>query len=455
MSETTRELAAFATQLRYADLPGQVTAEAARAFLNWVGCVLGGCDDPAVRIAVADVTDQGGHPQASAIGHGLRTNLANAAFINCLSSTVLSFDDTHLATVTHPTGPVAAAIFALAEKQAVAGEDFVTALAVGMEIECRLSNVLLLPPARAEIGWFITGITGPVGAAAALGRLLNLDEARMRAALGLAAAQAAGIRATHGSMAAFLVPAHAARIGVGAALLAARGMPCMDNVLEGPKGFVDVFGKGGNLELAVDGLGRRFEFLSNAYKPYPSGIVAQPVTDACLEIANRMPPAAAIADVSLRVHPLALELTGRRGPRNPVEAQLSLFHWSAAALLQRAAGAAQLRQECIDDPEIAELRSRIRAAADPAMQRDEAAAEVTLGDGTVLRSHVAHARGSMARPMTDDELDAKFRAQAGLRLPEAAQEELLHLCRDVARLRNVGADIATPLHAFQIHEVQS
>ena len=124
--------------------------------------------------------------------------MASAAFVNCLSSTVLSFDDTHLATVTHPTGPVAAALFAFAEKRAVSGEDFFTALALGIEIECRMSNVLLLPPARENLGLFVTGITGPIGAAAALGRLLQLDERRMSAAIGLAAAQAAGIRGRTG-----------------------------------------------------------------------------------------------------------------------------------------------------------------------------------------------------------------------------------------------------------------
>lgn len=445
MTAITRDLAAFAAHARYEALPEPVRAEGARAFLNWMGCALGGCDDPAVRIAVAQAADDGGAPQSTVIGHGLKTNVAGAAFVNCLSSTVLSFDDTHLATVTHPTGPVAAAIFALAQKQAVTGEDFVTALVIGMEVECRLSNVLLLPPARAEIGWFITGVTGPIGAAAAVGRLLRLDEQRMRAALGLAAAQAAGIRGTHGSMSAFFVPAHAARSGVSAALLAARGLTGMDNTLEARKGFVDVFGKGGNPGLAVEGLGRDFEFLANAYKPYPSGIVVHPATDACLDIAQRLAPTARIGEVTLRVHPLALELCDRRQPKDPVEAQISLFHWAAATLLQRCAGIAQLRQECIADPAVAALRSRIHAVADPRLARDEAVADVTLTDGSRLYSHVPHARGSVARPMTDEELDAKFTAQASLRLPQAAQDKLRRQCRDVARLASVGPEIAATL----------
>lgn len=438
----TRELAAFATHARFDALPADVTVEAARAFLNWMGCTLGGCRDPAVDIAVATVTDAGSSPQASLIGRDCRADIASAAFVNCLSSTVLSFDDTHIATVTHPTGPVAAAIFAFSEHNTVSGEDFVTALALGIEIECRMSNVLLLPPARAQVGWFITGITGPIGTAAALGRLMKLDETKMRAAIGLASAQAAGFRGTHGAMSAFMVPPHAARGGVSGAMLASKGFACTDDILEAPKGFVDVFGSGGDLNRAVEGLGSDFELFANAYKPYPSGIVVQAAIDCCLEITQQLPQDAAVASVALTVHPMALELCSRRNPANPVEAQISLFHWAAATLLQRSAGLAQLRQDCIDDPEVVELRARVTAVADPTLNRDEAIAVLTLRNGASIRSHVPHARGSIARPMTDAELDAKFQAQAGTVLSNDASGRLLRLCRNVATLGDVGNEVA-------------
>jgi 2-methylcitrate dehydratase PrpD len=438
----TRELAAYAAHARFDAVPGEVQVEGARAFINWMGCVLGGCHDPAVDMAAATVAEAGGHPQASLIGRGQRADVASAAFVNCLSSTVLSFDDTHLATVTHPTGPVAAALFALSEKLGVSGEDFVTALVIGIEIECRLSNVILLPPAQANIGLFVTGISGPIGSAVALGRLLGLDEPRMRSAIGLAAAQCSGIRGTHGAMGAFVIPAHAARSGVSAAMLASKGLTGTDDVLERPKGFVDVYGRGGDLDRAVDGLGERFELFANAYKPYPSGIVVQAAIDACLDIAHRLPDRAELATVALTVHPLALDLCGRRHPANPVEAQISLFHWAAACLLQRSAGLAQLEQRCIDDAAVSTLRARIVATPDASLGRDEAIAEVKLANGTCLRLHVEHARGSMDRPMTDTELDAKFSAQARTVLSSDASDRLLQLCRNVAALRDVGTDIA-------------
>jgi 2-methylcitrate dehydratase PrpD len=441
----TLDLARFATQVTYASLPKRVKVEAVRAFLNWMGCVLGGCRDPAVEVAVAELADRGGKPQSSLIGHGTRSDVASAAFVNCLSSTVLSFDDTHLETVTHPTGPVAAALFALAEKQPIVGEEFLAALAVGIEIECRISNALLRKPAQANLGFFVTGLSGPIGAAAAIGNLLEFDEQQMASAMGLAAAQSSGFRATHGSMAAFFIPAHAARGGVSAAMLASKGFTCTNNVLESARGFVDVFGRGGDLDHATRGLGEHFELLANAYKPYPSGIVVHPAIDACLEIAEQLEVKGNIEAVHLKVHPLALELTGRRDPATPVEAQISLFHWASACLIQRAAGIAQLRQDCIDDPAVVALRAHIVAAADSTLQRDEAIAEVTLANGRVLRSHVAHARGSVARPMADDELDRKFESQAATVLSAKARTRLLQLCRNLAEVKSVGAELGAVL----------
>jgi 2-methylcitrate dehydratase PrpD len=440
--EVTRELAAFAAKAHYDGWPGRVAGESARAFLNWMGCVLGGCREPAVERAAAAAVELGGGPQATAIGRGVRTDVATAAFLNCLSSSVLAFDDTHLATVTHPTGPVAATLFACSEGERVSGEEFMNALILGIEIECRMSNVLLRPPAQSHVGFYATGLTGPIGAAIAVGRLLRLDERGLMSAVGLAATQAAGFRATHGSMAGSFVPAAAARAGLFAARLAAKGFDCSAHALEAPGGFVDVFSTDADPALALDRLGHDFEILNNAYKPYPCGIVIHPAIDACLELAHRMEQGRAVTGVRLVVHPLALHLGGRRDPATPHEAQVSLFHWAAAALARGAAGLAESRQACIDDPGVAEWKRRIDVAPDQSLQRDEAIAEAILADGARLRAHVGHARGSLDRPMTDDELDSKFRMQAAAVLPAGSTETLLRRCREAASLRDVGTEIA-------------
>ena len=443
----TRELAGYAAQSRWSALPDNVRAEAARAFTNWMGCVLGGCSQPAVELAAATVAELGGAAQASIVGHEARTDVASAAFVNCISSSILAFDDAHLATVTHPSGPVGAALFAFSQKQPVSGEDFLNAFALGIELTCRVSNLLVLPPSKMNVGFYVTGLSGPIGVAAAIGNLLGLDEQRMNAAIGLGASQSSGFRATHGTMTAHFRPGHAARCGVLAAMLAAKGFTSDDHALEADNGFVDVFAADADLGRAVDGLGSHFELLSNAYKPYPCGIVIHPTLDACMEVRRQFTPDTRIADVTLRVHPLAIKLTGVRTPATPLESHVSLYHWAAAALLRGSAGIAEMEQDCIDDPAVAALRARIQAVPDAAIGRDQSIVEVTLADGRSLRAHVLTTRGSAARPMTDDELDDKFRSQAGLRLPPHRVDELLRLCRGVASLRDVGREIAAVLHA--------
>lgn len=437
----TRELARYAVQSRFAALPEHVRAEAARAFMNWMGCALGGSREQAVTIAAAAVAELGGAAQASIMGRQQRTDVASAAFVNCIASSVLAFDDAHLATVTHPSGPVGAALLAFSETRAVPGEDFLNAFALGIEITCRLSNMLVLPPAQFNVGFYVTGLTAPIGVACALGNLLGLDEQRMNWAIGLAASQASGFRATHGTMTAHFRPGHAARCGVWAALLAAKGFAGDDHSLEADKGFVDVFASPqASLERAVEGLGQQHELLTNAYKPYPCGIVIHPTLDACLEVRQQCD--GRFERVVLRVHPLAISLCGVREPADTLECHVSLYHWAAAALVRGAAGVPEMQQSCIDNAEVAALRARIEAVADATIARDQAIVEVTLAGGRTLRPHVTQTRGSLKRPMTDAELDAKFRAQALLVLPPAEVDELLRRCRGVATLRDVGREVA-------------
>lgn len=439
----TRELAALAVTSRHSSLPSVVQAEAARAFLNWVGCTLGGCREPAVLAALRADAALGGSGPATVLGHARRSDLTGAAFLNCLSSAILAFDDTHLATVTHPSGPVAAALLAYAEAHPVSGEEFANALVLGIEIQCRLSNLLLLPPARANLGWYITGLSGPVGAAAAVGRVMGLDVEHMTWALGLAASQASGFRSTHGSMAGAVIPAHAARCGLSAALLAAEGFTCTATTLEGNAGYVEVFGPGADVSQALAGFGEHFEMMANAYKPYPCGIVIHAAVDACLDLAAQL-QGRAVERVTLRLPPLSLKLADRPQPRDVFEAIVSLQHWAAATLIHGRAGVAEGGPECVAAPEVVALCARVQLLADESLARDAAEAEVLLADGTVLHAQVAHARGSSARPLTDDELDAKFAAQARRRLDEADIAQLRALCWNLATLPDVGRCL-TPL----------
>jgi 2-methylcitrate dehydratase PrpD len=362
------------------------------------------------------------------LGREERLHPADAALVNCLASAADTFDDTHLTTITHPTGPVAAVILALADTHRISGQDLLAALAIGIEIECRISAAITAPGVGASQGWYMTGISGGVGAAAAAARILHASHDEIVSAIGLATSQAGGLRATHGSMAIAFVPGFAARNGITAACLAVSGFRCGDLMIEGKNGLFPVLAPAAVPEAIVRGLGSHFEILGNAYKPYPCGIVIHPSIDACLDIARRCPSADKIERVELGVHADALALCWRKLPTSVLEAQVSLFHWAAAALVRRAAGIAEGNAEAVADPAIRAIQEAIQAKVDPALASGQAYAEVWLKDGTKLRAEIVHASGSLERPMTDEQLADKFRSLACYRLNEDQTEKLLQAC---------------------------
>ncbi|MEK1930424.1 MAG: MmgE/PrpD family protein [Pararhizobium sp.] len=446
MRPITQEISAYAANSSWEALPQTIRTEASRAFLNWFGCALGGSGEDMVKKAWTAVAVTAGGAQSSIIGRRARTDMVSAAFLNCLSSSALAFDDTHLATVTHPTGPVAATLFAYAQTVPLTGKELLNALALGIELQCRMSNVLLMPPARANMSLYITGVTGPIGAAAAMGRLLGFDERRMRWAIGHAATQGAGFRATHGAMSGLVVPAYAARAGMFAVQLAAAGVECVENVLEAPMGFVEIHSTAANLGYATRGLGEQFELLANAYKPYPSGIVVHPVIDACREVAMQIGDAGErVETLRLDVHPLTITLANRRHPQDALEAMVSIHHWAAAVFVRGAAGIAELRRDAIDDPAMAAFRERVTAIADPELERDQARAEVVLSSGRSITCFVEHARGSTSRPMSDEDLDRKFLDQSEMVFNVEKSQRLLTLLRELAAQPDIGATISAVL----------
>jgi MmgE/PrpD N-terminal domain len=192
----THILARYAATAPIEQIPDAVRKEATRTLLNWVGCAVGGSQEGAPRHAVAALQPFSGPAQASLFGRKERLDVPRAALVNGISSHVLDYDDTHLKTIIHPAGPVASEVLAWAEYRPVSGAELMNALVLGCEIECRMGNAVF--PEHYAMGWHITGSTGVFGAAAAIGRLLRLDEQHMAWALGLAASQPVGLKVQFG-----------------------------------------------------------------------------------------------------------------------------------------------------------------------------------------------------------------------------------------------------------------
>lgn len=445
MAETrlplTALIADYAVSTRADALPEEVRHEAVRALLNWVGVAVGGSREPAVQIAAARVADLGAAPRSSVIGQGLKTDPTSAAFVNCLAAAVLAYDDAYLPSVAHPSGPAVAAVLALAEDRKITGPEAINAIALAIEIQCRLANMLSLPPSGFHASFYVNGFSGPVGVACGVGRLIGLDAQRMGWAIGLAASMVSGFRGTHGTMTAHFRPGHAARVGVEAALLAEKGFDCTPDTLEGAGGMLEVYAPGADPAHLLDGLGSRHRMLENRYKPYPCGIVIHPSIDACLALRERATEGA----LRLRVNPVVLSLTGKRSPRTQLEAANSVFHWAAAAFILGVAGLPQMQMACIEDPAIRALRERIEAVPDDSLGKGEAIAELVLDDGTVLTEHVRHARGSLMRPMDDVDIEQKFRGVVEGILTAEQSTALIAACRSLPDIANVGAALTALL----------
>lgn len=140
--DVTRTLARHVISATYADLPAGIRKEAVRTLLNWVGCTLGGSHHETVDIAISALAPFSGPPQSSVLGRKERLDILHTALVNGISSHVLDFDDTHPKTRIHPAGPVVSAILALSEQRPTTGRDFINALALGVEVECRIGNAV-------------------------------------------------------------------------------------------------------------------------------------------------------------------------------------------------------------------------------------------------------------------------------------------------------------------------
>jgi 2-methylcitrate dehydratase PrpD len=439
-TDVTRTLARYVLAIRHGDLPDVVRKEARRTLLNWVGCAIGGSTHETVDAAIAALAPFSGPAQATVLGRRERLDILHAALMNGISSHVFDFDDTHLKTVIHPAGPVVSALLALAEHRPMSGREFVTSMVAGIEAECRIGNAVY--PAHYDRGWHITGTAGVFGAAAACGRSLGLTEQQMVWAFGLAATQPVGLREMFGSMTKSFHPGRAAQNGLTAALLASKGFTSSEVGIEGKSGWANVLSTSRNYAEITGNLGKTYEISLNTYKPFACGIVIHPAIDACIQLRNEHRLTAdAIDRIDLRVHPLVLELTGKKTPATGLESKFSVYFAAALALVTGAAGVRDFSDTNAKNPRIVALRDRVTATVDAAIKEEQVRATIVLTDGRRLEKFVEHVVGSLERPMTDTDLEAKFLGLADGVIPERQARTLIARCWDVETLESA-ADVA-------------
>jgi 2-methylcitrate dehydratase PrpD len=403
-----------------------VDHEAHRTFYNWLGCAIGAARHEAADAAVAAVKMLQPAPQATVLGRGEKVDMASAALVNGITSHTFDFDDTHLKTIIHPAGPVASAVLALAEQNNLSGRDVIDAIVIGIDVACRIGNTMY--PDHYDRGWHITGSTGMLGAAAGCARLLKLDERKTAMALGIAASQPVGMREQFGTMTKPFHPGGAARAGLTSALLASTGFTASPRAIEAPRGFVQVVSDKRAWNEVTDELGERFEISFNTYKPFACGIVIHPSIDAATQLRDKGITPQQVERIELRVHSLVLELTGEKEPKDGLQGKFSVYHGVAAGLMRGRAGEEEFSDAFVNDPQVVALRKKVQAAVDDSIAEESVRMTAVLTDGKRVDVHVEHAIGSLQRPLTDAQLENKFRSLVEPVLGAARAGDITRAC---------------------------
>ena len=435
MSSVLDRLAHDLTTAARSPLPPPVLDAARRTLFNVLATTVGAAEQPATEIVVGALA-----PFAESAGAGLACSVPgrverlaplDAALAVGVAAHLDDYDDTHLRTVIHPGAVELATLVALQHDIGDrAAEDVLAAVAWGVEAQLRLGNAV--SPEHYDAGWHITGTCGPVGAAVTGALLACLSAEELTTALRLAVAGAVGNREGFGSMTKPFHPGVAAVHGLRAVELAQRGIS-VDDTLDGPDGFSARLADGVlRAEEVLSDLGHRWEILDNAFKPYPCGIVTHPAIEAAEALHSAEDELAAEVDeIVLTCHPLVPELTGNLAPTDGLQARFSTAHGVAAGLLTGRVDLAAYADDFVGSEAAVRLRSRVRLVPDEGCARDEAHLAVRRGT-TWTKSHVEHARGSLARPLTEPELLRKAEGLVEPILPGGARllDELLRSTTD-------------------------
>ncbi|PCI02462.1 MAG: MmgE/PrpD family protein [Hyphomicrobiales bacterium] len=406
-SEPSKALAQFVIDFTSDQMTDALRHESKRALMNYFAVALVGAGDPTIKKAYSVLSKFAGKPTARIIGRNGRTDSLNAAFFNAASANVFDFDDTHFPTIIHPTAPVAAALFALCEQRQISGEEFMQAFILGVEAECRIGNAV--SPDHYKRGWHITATCGVFGAAIAVGKIIGLTGQQMVWALGSASAQAGGLVENLGYMAKSMGVGNAARNGLLSALLAKQDFDGPPRPLEGERGFLHVTGENPDYAAITQGLGERWEVFANTYKPYPCGVVLNPVIEACLNLHTQAEFAIdEIEEITVSGHSLLGERADRPTVASGRESQVSAQHAVAVSLLFGKAGIDQFSDQAVAAPAVLNIAAKVQITENPSISIEGIDIKVRLKSGKTISELISASKGCAANPLTDRDLENKL-----------------------------------------------
>jgi len=422
MQSISRRMAQFARTLIYEAISEPARKEAKRFLLDSIGCALAALDLPDMKAAYRYIRELGGTKQATIIGHGTQTNMANAALMNALLIRAMDYNDIYWKQdPSHPSDIIPAAL-ATGEYGGASGRDILVGIVIAYELEMRLC--LSADPGIREVGWHHASLTQFVSPLVA-GRLLGLTEDEMVAAVGISGSShftLGGVVAGHLTNMKNTADPMATEAGVRAAMLAKTGYTGPVEVFEGKEGAFEVLNSvTWNPDALLNGLGEEFLITQCGYKAFPTeALTHQPIT-ATLEV---------MAENGIDPHQVekVLVKTTTRGadilsdpskykPTTKETADHSLPYCIAVTIAKGNVLPSDFEEEALKDPFVWELLSKIKVVTDPEIDAlfpkvKRAIVTVTTKDGGSFTKQEDFAKGRAERPLTDEELIGKFRANA-------------------------------------------
>jgi 2-methylcitrate dehydratase PrpD len=411
-------LARHVCRTGYADLPASAVESARRDILDTFGCMLGGSGSPGIDELFAVLSRWGGRAESRVLLRGTRLPAPQAALLNASMGHALDFDDTLDAGGSiHPGVSVLGAVLAVCDSLGsasggVSGRDVLLAVALGLDVSCRIALASTL-----DRGWHRTAAIGVFGATAAAGKLIGLTPEQMLAAFGIAYSHAAGNRQCilDGALTKRLQAGQAANAGVFSAVLAQTGFTGARNVFNGRFGFLELYQPNGyDASVLLRDLGAVFRGEALSYKPYPCGRPLHAAIDAALALRAQLEIERPddIASVTIEADPAGHSDQFARGPakRRPtqvVEAQFAQPFLVATALVHGKVGIAEV--DGLGDAAVLSLSDRIAGVARDERPRGSLSVTVQRTDGRSVTVEASDPIGSPEKPLTDAQLDAKFR----------------------------------------------
>jgi 2-methylcitrate dehydratase PrpD len=443
----TGELAGFASRLEYASIPNATIAHAKLSVLDTIGCAIYGQTLPWIGMLRDFVLSEGGDPQATLWGSSLRVARTQAALVNATSAHSFEFDDIHMGGMLHPGALALGAAMAAGEGRGVDGRMLLTAFVAGCEVGARVG--MSVGTAHFRAGYHPQGTVGVFAAAAAAGRVMNLDAPAMRNAVGIAGTQAAGLMAAQeGSMAKRLHSGLACQAGVRGALLASRGFTGIADVLEADfGGFCSTMG-GGQVQLAAltSGVGSKWETNEIGFKPYPACAAAQSSIDVSRQIREEAHLSGAeVQSVTIYASTHAQVHSGWDYQANGVTAaQMNISYCVACMLLHGDVSADRFTEAAIHDPDVIDLARRVRVVGDeridalgPAL-RYTVRVELRTKDDRIVTGEAADRPGGPTRPMSPKAIEDKFDRLVSPTLGERGANKLRERVDRLETLNDVG-----------------